>query len=133
MPAVPSGEVEKVALAAPSSPVLPAPVASSSRTESKVVLDFTGVSGSELQQGQKDKLANTIIAHLRDSVQRVLIIAYAASTDGTESSARRLSLARALSVRDFLIASSIDSGRIDVRAMANKTDSVPVDRVDIVF
>jgi len=66
--------------------------------------------------------------------QRIQLRAYASSSDGTASTARRLALARALQVRAYLIENGIRSTRIDVRALGNKIeDDGPVDRIDVVL
>ncbi|MEJ0063594.1 MAG: OmpA family protein [Alphaproteobacteria bacterium] len=62
---------------------------------------------------------------------RLTVIAYAKSGDARE--ARRLSLARALAVRDALIAVGARSEQITLRAMgANTPDDHEADRVDLV-
>ncbi len=63
---------------------------------------------------------------------RLQIRAYAASTvsDGG-SGARRLSLTRALAVRQYLIDKGIRSTRIDVRALGAPTDGSAADRVEV--
>lgn len=45
--------------------------------------------------------------------------------------ARRLSLARALEVKDFLVAQKIDPQKIDLQALGSETGETPADRVDI--
>ncbi len=57
--------------------------------------------------------------------------AYADAEGMTASKARRLSLSRALSVRSFLIESGIQSTRIGVMALGNKSSDTPKNRVDI--
>jgi hypothetical protein len=64
---------------------------------------------------------------------RIEIQAYASGTDNSQSSARRISLARALELRSFMIAMNIDPRSIDIRALGDNTDIKPTDRVDIVF
>ncbi len=51
--------------------------------------------------------------------------------DGGPSKARRLSLSRALAVRAFLIDQGVRSTRMDVRALGDKVQDGPSDRVDI--
>lgn len=63
---------------------------------------------------------------------RIQLLAYAAGSDSEVLKARRLSLARALSVRKFLVDAGVGSRRMDVRAQGNKADGGPADRVDIV-
>jgi len=64
---------------------------------------------------------------------RLQILAYAAGTDETTSQARRLSLSRALAVRKYLIDKGIGRTRLDVRALGNRAEDGPVDRVDLVL
>lgn len=59
------------------------------------------------------------------------ILAYAGSTDGGPSQARRLSLTRALAVRGALLDHGIASTRIEVRALGDQAPDGPADRVDI--
>lgn len=51
--------------------------------------------------------------------------------DGT-SSARKASLARAMSVRSFLLNKGIEPTRMDVRALGAESDRDPMDRVDLI-
>ncbi|MEQ8322668.1 MAG: OmpA family protein [Rhodospirillales bacterium] len=62
---------------------------------------------------------------------RVQLMAYAAGDDLTSSKARRISLSRALSVRSYLIEKGVRSTRIDVRALGDKSDGDPKNRVDV--
>ena len=64
---------------------------------------------------------------------RVQLMAYAEGTAETASQARRLSLSRALAVRSFLINQGVHSTRMDVRALGNKVEGGPADRVDAVL
>lgn len=62
------------------------------------------------------------------------VVAYAAGTPDDPSTARRLSLSRALAVRSALIESGIPSPRIYVRALGASVpvpSGVPADRVDV--
>ena len=62
---------------------------------------------------------------------RLQLMAYAGGKSLSASKARRMSLARALSVRSFLIESGVSSTRIDVRALGTKTTEKPLNRVDV--
>lgn len=67
---------------------------------------------------------------------RLQIIAYAQTNDDLRSGvsgAKRLSLARALSVQGWLIDNGISSSQIDVKAKGDETDSTSKDRVDLYF
>ena len=59
------------------------------------------------------------------------VVAYAAGTPEDPSTARRLSLARALAVRSALIADGISSSRIYVRALGSNAGDATPDRVDL--
>jgi len=62
---------------------------------------------------------------------RLEIRAYAGPPHDTSSGARRLSLRRALAVRQELAARGIGNERIYVRAFGGTSDSGPTERVDV--
>jgi outer membrane protein OmpA-like peptidoglycan-associated protein len=68
-----------------------------------------------------------------DSSAKVKIVAYASGTEDQASVARRISLARALSVRAFLIDLGVDNARIYPKAMGNKIESGAPERADIII
>ena len=78
---------------------------------------------------QLDIVTTTMLA--RD--ERLLLQAYAAASQAGTSGSRRLSLARALEVRSYLIRKGLKSTRIDVRALGTSAASGPADRVDIIL
>ncbi|PPQ35389.1 hypothetical protein CCS01_07595 [Rhodopila globiformis] len=57
--------------------------------------------------------------------------AYAPGTPDDPSTARRLSLSRAMAVRSALIADGVPSARIFVRALGAKFGDGPADRADV--
>ena len=59
------------------------------------------------------------------------VIAYAAGAKDDPSTARRVSLARALAVRTALMGNGVASSRITVRALGSQGGDGPPDRVDI--
>ena len=63
---------------------------------------------------------------------RLLLQAYAAADPSGASGARRLSLARALEVRSYLMRKGLKSTRIDVRALGGAAGAGPADRVDVI-
>ena len=67
-----------------------------------------------------------------DSALRIQLLAYAGGTSNSASQARRLSLSRALAARSSLINQGVRSARIDVRALGNKSEGGPADRIDII-
>ncbi len=75
-----------------------------------------------------DKLAGVMQSH---NGLRITLIAYADNSGITPREARRLSLSRALTVRDYLTAKGISSSRIDVRALGANVPSGDPDRVDV--
>ncbi len=79
--------------------------------------------------GKLSLLAEQLLA---SDTLRVQVKAYAGDSDGGASAARRLSLSRALAVRAFLIDKGVRSTRIDVRALGNRSDGGPPERVDVV-
>lgn len=64
---------------------------------------------------------------------RLQILSYATAFDQGQSSDRRMSLNRALSVRDALLQQDIEARKIDVRALGDKTKTEPKDRIDLIF
>lgn len=68
----------------------------------------------------------------KDASLRVQLMAYADGDNDGANKARRLSLSRALAVRAYLIDNEITSTRMDVRALGNRSDDGPADRVDVV-
>jgi len=96
-------------------------------------LVFTG-NETNLSDKMKGQIKNQILPELlKDTKSRIQIISFATAPDKTENSARRISLARALAVRDALKDLKIDTARIDVRALPSVGNSVPPDKVDIVL
>jgi len=96
-----------------------------------VTLAFAGGQGELPSSGDLAAL-DALAAQYANGEDRLQIRAYAASTvsDGG-SGARRLSLTRALAVRQYLIDKGIRSTRIDVRALGAPTDGSTADRVEV--
>lgn len=88
---------------------------------------------SVLPQGAQASLAAVAARLGQDDTLRLQLKAYAGGGADTASHARRLSLSRALSVRSELIEQGVRSTRIDVRALGNKSESGPSDRVDVIL
>lgn len=76
-------------------------------------------------------LAGTLGNALSDGNARIQLIAYAGQRGEKTSDTRRLSLKRALVVRQLLIDDGIPSERIDVFAQGGSDDEGPLDRVDV--
>lgn len=89
---------------------------------------------SELDADQKKILDQNVIPSMKKFPNgRLEILAFASSTDGSQSSSRRISLSRALSARSYLLEKGIQPTRIDVRALSDNTQENPVDRMDLHF
>jgi len=78
-------------------------------------------------------LAGDINNEIQTKSGRLLLQAFAGTPGDKSSEARRLSLKRALSVRQLLIDSGVPSDKIDVRAMGGITDGGRPDRVDVIL
>jgi outer membrane protein OmpA-like peptidoglycan-associated protein len=89
------------------------------------------VGSADLQPGAGPALTGIAALLEQDKDLRVQLKAYAGGDAETASQARRLSLSRALSVRSFFIEQGVRSTRIDVRALGNRVEDGPSDRVDI--
>jgi outer membrane protein OmpA-like peptidoglycan-associated protein len=78
-------------------------------------------------------LAGDLTNELQAKSGRLLLQAFAGTPGDKSSEARRLSLKRALAVRQLLIDSGVPSDKIDVRAMGGITDGGKPDRVAVML
>lgn len=80
-------------------------------------------------------MLNTVAAKLMaDDTLRVQLIAHASGSADQAMEARRISLARAVAVRAYLIDKGVRSLRMDVRALGNRADDGPPgDQVDLLI
>lgn len=79
---------------------------------------------TDLPSASYGEMDNGVVNALRaDSNARVQILAYASAADGKDTTAKRTSLARALSIRSYMISKGIDATRVDVRAMGLQQDA----------
>ena len=76
-------------------------------------------------------LATDLNTAMTSSGSRIELIAYGGTRGDKGSDARRLSLKRALAIRQVLIDDGVPTERIDVKAMGGVDDSGPADRVDV--
>lgn len=76
-------------------------------------------------------LATALNAQLGAGAQHVQINAYGGPRGDKSSDAHRLSLKRALVIRELLIEDGVPAEKIDVRALGGVDDSGPADRVDV--
>lgn len=111
------------------------PVAGSEHTalnKRGAVMFDKGVSDPSPAQFKGVKLlAGDLSQALESGASRVELEAYGGAPGDKSSDARRLSLKRALAVRQLLIDSGVPSARIDVRAMGGIDDHGAPDRVDV--
>jgi outer membrane protein OmpA-like peptidoglycan-associated protein len=95
----------------------------------------------DFKQGQtdldlrlKDRLGQKVASIVKEGDSfRLLIKAFALPADDSRSSAKRVSLSRALAVRSFIMDRGINPVNIEVRAMGSNSRYMPLDRVDIIF
>lgn len=101
-------------------------------TKRGAVLFDRGISNPSPPQLHGVKLlAGDVSSALETGASRVQLEAYGGPPGDKSSDARRLSLKRALAVRQLLIDNGVPSNRIDVRAMGGADDKGPNDRVDV--
>jgi outer membrane protein OmpA-like peptidoglycan-associated protein len=93
-------------------------------------LDFT-TGQSDLTQSTVDAVKALVAAAPKSETTTFDVVAHAAGTPDDPSTARRLSLSRALSVRSALMADGVPSTNIYVRALGAQADDGPADRVDV--
>ena len=122
---------KKLASAAPP-PVNNAPANEAGLTKRSVIL-FAKDAADPAQGALKSIgfLATDLNAAMTGPGSRVELQAYGGARGDKESDARRLSLKRALAIRQILIDDGVSADRIDVRAMGGVDDSGPADRVDV--
>ncbi|MDE2133429.1 MAG: hypothetical protein KGM97_04175 [Alphaproteobacteria bacterium] len=125
--------------------VEPAPVRTPTRTATmrsnpeaesgskrSVILFTPGATDPSVSAQQTAKsLAGDLSSALTDATSRVQLLAYGGQKGDKSSDSRRLSLKRALIIRQILIDGGVPSERIDVRAMGGVDDDGPPDRVDV--
>ncbi len=92
---------------------------------------FSGSSSRLTEEGEDDLQA--LVESIAETEARIQLKAFAGGSADRPSTARRLSLSRALAVRSFLIEQGLRSTRIDVRALGVPADEGPADRVDVIL
>jgi outer membrane protein OmpA-like peptidoglycan-associated protein len=101
-------------------------------TKQGEVLFAGGGTDPEAQSaGQLKSLAGSLNAALDAGAAGVELEAYGGAPGDKSSDARRLSLRRALAIRQLLIDSGVPADRIDVRALGGIVDRGNADRVDV--
>ena len=106
----------------------PAPTGPDDLASVRVVF---GADETDLPQGSDQELRGIVRLASADEHRRVRLVAYAGGDEDGGNQARRMSLSRALAVRTFLIQQGMPSGRLEVRALGNRSEGGPRDRVDL--
>lgn len=151
IPKAPSVEPAKTNVSAPPPPPPPTAtdqVASAPATQPAAPADSTSAAPSaqgagvtrvmfpsgesQLPEAGKSAMESVIKRLQDDEALRLQLKAYASGGQDSTNTARRLSLSRALAVRAFLIDNNIQSTRMDVRALGDRSEGGPADRVDLV-
>jgi outer membrane protein OmpA-like peptidoglycan-associated protein len=113
---------------------VPRPPPADARETSHFSLPFKAGSADQLDSQIIFTLQSQILPLLKNHPGwRLRINAFASPVDSEPISARRISLARALTVRSWLLDKGVAARRMDVRAAGLETGREPPDRVDMVF
>ena len=98
----------------------------------KLAIVFQG-ENVQLTDTEQEKLDKVAIKLLDEPDQRLQLVAYATTASENASVARRLSLLRALEIRNILIKKGVSATTMSVRALGDRVKSDPPDRVDIIM
>jgi outer membrane protein OmpA-like peptidoglycan-associated protein len=116
----------------PSRPLMAQEPLTPGLTKRSVILFSAGASDPAKKALDSIKfLAGDLNAAMVNQASRIQLLAYGGEKGDKGSDARRLSLKRALAIRQVLIDDGVPSERIDVRAMGGADDGGPADRVDV--
>ena len=89
---------------------------------------------TDLPSGSQAMLDGVAAKLMADDALRVQLVAHATGSADQAMEARRVSLARAVAVRAYLIDKGVRSLRMDVRALGNRSDDGPAsDQVDLLI
>ncbi len=140
-PSTPSAPEPAPALKAGKAPDAPKPATETATAPTTTDADKAGGTVQLLFNAADTKLSadaktalDAIAAKLQgDEGLRVQLMAFAFGDGMTSSTARRVSLSRALATRSHLIEKGVRSTRIDVRALGDKAENQPKNRVDVSF
>jgi len=118
------------ASAAPESASTSAGVNAAARAATSIRIGFAPGQG-DLSPDGSTAIRQAVASAPRGDTTVYNVAAYAAGTGDDPSTARRLSLTRALAVRNALLADGVPSTRIFVRALGAQSGGGPADRVDL--
>jgi len=99
----------------------------------EIVFKHDATDPSPAQYDPLKNLAGDLNAALQNGASRIQLQAFGGAPGDKGSDARRLSLKRALAIRQVLIDNGVPSGKIDVRAMGGVDDHGNPDRVDVLI
>lgn len=109
------------------------PVASKESYQDPIIIFFKERS-PELEVGQMSIIKDEVLSPLKRSKSlKAVIYGYAMKDKSSPDATRRLSLSRALMIREYLVDNRIDPDQIEVRTMGDDTPIDPKNRVDIVI
>ncbi len=98
-----------------------------------ILLPFSGGSAAltpELQGRIDDNIVNIMGKNPKKSV---IIVGYASSTEHDQDQGKNLSLARALTVRNYLKSKGIGPDRMNIKAKGNQSLRQNLDQVEVIF
>lgn len=117
-----------------SPPPAPTQIASAASIGSTVNTVKFAVGAIDLPPDSQPMLDTVAAKLMADDTLRVQLIAHASGSADQAMEARRISLARAVAVRAYLIDKGVRSLRMDVRALGNRADNGPPgDQVDLLI
>ncbi len=136
-PLLPGPEETKVAAveeAPPASDVVtPRPPPPSNQDEQAYVSVPFSAGLTEVDAKITSEIESRLLPMLNDNPGwKLQIQAFASPVKDGVSSARKASLARAMSVRTYLLSKGIEATRMDIRALGAESDRDPMDRVDLI-
>lgn len=131
--APPAAKPVRTASATPPPAVTAPSVASATgmKRQSSILFSVGESSPAAGDVGTIRALAASLNAALASGASRIQLDAFGGPRGDKSSDSRRLSLKRALVVRELLIEDGVPSEKIDVRAMGGVDDSGVADRVDV--
>jgi len=128
----PAAKPRKMASAAPAPAVTPGQSVVQGLARQAVILFGQGATAlSANDSARLTDLAPGLNAALTGGASRIELVGYGGQPGEKDSDSRRLSLKRAIAVRQALIGAGLPANRIDVRALGGVEDNGATDRVDI--
>lgn len=99
----------------------------------KNIISVNFLSGeTDIQAKEQPAIAGEILARAYLNQDQIQLHAYA-ETDEGQTGAKRISLMRAIGIRDFLVENNVEAKRISIKALGDETKASNKDKVDIVF